>query len=655
MKKGKAIWRWVKNSVWAFPVILLLVFSVLTAFKISGSSVGMYHHLLYGDTKTDNSLLFGQPRSIRTDEWLVNTQMTLAQAEAGYPKINQNIGQGMDMSVIGDVPYREWSVAFKPQYWGFLVLPLEYAFALKWWLLLFLLIVSCYFLVLKLLPGKKHLAILLSLGFGLSPFLAWWYISATFATVFYGFFILILLLRIINNEQIPFVKNHKIVDVLHVAALGYILIAFALTMYPPFQMSAAMVVGIFFTGYLLKKLLNDKILIKELLSPLLKISAAGAIALVVVSMFFITRADTFAAINNTVYPGPRSKISAPLDPLFVFDSFLQPQLQQEPQGYNFLGNQSESANFILLLPFLLLPGFVVLIYKYRKDKTVDWLLLIIQLGAILLFVRAFAPALDPLYRLLPHSLPHERPLMAFGLIGFLQMILLIKALATTKVKYHFTIALYGLACFALLVWVGDVVRTAYPSFIQSWAHICWLALGFTLIPILLLYRKFIAAACLFLLFSFVSTWKINPLYQGIGFLKHGELSHAIQSVSKPSDTWVGVENAYIENIGLIYGRHSISGAHFYPSVDFWRQVAGPDYDFIYNRYAHVVFTANPTQTAPFVLSAADFVLVKLECSDFTAREIDFVASIAPLDLPCLQHQETVHYPKMSFYLYQVVK
>jgi len=615
----------------------------------------MYHHLFYGQTKTDSSLIYGQPRSIRTDEWLVNSQMTLAQDQAGYPRINNNIGSGMDMSVLGDVPYKEWSVAFKPQYWGFFVLPLEYAFALKWWFLLFMLIVSCYFFTLRLLNGKKVLSILLALGFGLSPFVAWWYISGTLACLFYGFLIMILLMRMINDEKIPRVTSRLATDVLHISALGYLLAAFALLMYPPFQISVALVVIIFSVGYLLKKTRGDKHTLKSLSPSLLKIAASGLIALTVVLAFVFTRADTFNTIQDTVYPGPRTKASTAIDPLFVFNAFLQPQLQREPEGYYFLGNQSESGNFILLLPLLVLPGFAILIYNYRKHRKVDWLLLTIQLGIVLLLIRAFAPGVDPLYKLFSNHLPHERPIMAFGLIGYLQILLIIRALRGTKVKHPIAIALYGLASFAFLMLIGNIIRTKYPLFIQSWKEIGFLALGFAAIPVLLLYRKFVIAASVLLAFTLLSTWKINPLYQGLGPLTNDQLSQTIQRVSKPQDTWVGVDSAYIENIGLVNNRHSISGVNFYPLMDYWRQVGGSTYDHIYNRYAHIVFTTNPEQTAPFALGAADFITVKLMCSDFITREVDYAVSVKPIELACAHHLETITHPAMSFYIYKIAK
>src|SRR5882724_2794072 len=86
------------NSIWLFPASLLAILVLLTVFKISGSSIGTYYSYFYGN-KPDPALLLNRPRPIRSDEWLVNTQMGLAQKNEGYPRTNYNIGNGEDMSL----------------------------------------------------------------------------------------------------------------------------------------------------------------------------------------------------------------------------------------------------------------------------------------------------------------------------------------------------------------------------------------------------------------------------------------------------------------------------------------------------------------------------------------------------------------------------
>ena len=262
------------RSVWLFPAILTVILIGLTAFRISGSSIGIYHEVFYGKQANDPNLLFGGPQPVRSDEWLVNTQLLLAQDANDYKRINENIGTSRDMSFNIDVPAKDWSAPFKPQNLVFFVLPFEYAFAFKWWVILYLLILGGYFLTLRLFPGKRLLASLAALGFGFSPFIFWWYLNGTISPLMYGFFIILIVMKILNGEPAAFLKK---LDVrysyaLYVLLLAYLLVCFGLVLYPPFQIPVAIAVASFLFGYLLQKYFEKKekkILIAQRLSVII--------------------------------------------------------------------------------------------------------------------------------------------------------------------------------------------------------------------------------------------------------------------------------------------------------------------------------------------------------------------------------------------------
>jgi hypothetical protein len=92
------------RSIWLFPAAATFILVALTIMQISGSSMGIYHTLFYGNSK-DSSLLANEPQGIRSDEWLLNTQMTVAQKNNNFKRINSNIGNGEDLSVLVDAPY----------------------------------------------------------------------------------------------------------------------------------------------------------------------------------------------------------------------------------------------------------------------------------------------------------------------------------------------------------------------------------------------------------------------------------------------------------------------------------------------------------------------------------------------------------------------
>ncbi len=231
-------------SVWFFPVILLLPLVLLTTFKISGSSIGVYHNYFYGTTR-DSSLLSGTPRLVRSDEWRVNTQMTIAQENNHYNRINHNIGDSQDMSVLPDEPYKEWSELFKPHNWAFLILPFEQAFAFKWWIMGYLVIISCYFFILTILPGRKLLAVLLSLALFFSAFLQWWYVISALGCVYYSLFLLTAFIYLIRSKTR---RQSLLLSLL----ISYLLVSFGLLLYPPFQIVCALAAATFGIGFLVQ-------------------------------------------------------------------------------------------------------------------------------------------------------------------------------------------------------------------------------------------------------------------------------------------------------------------------------------------------------------------------------------------------------------------
>lgn len=615
----------------------------------------MYHRFLYGNTVKDPNLLFGNPRAIRSDEWLVTTQMTVIQAVNGFPRFNDDFGNGRDMSVVADVPYKDWSIVFKPQNLIFFVLPLEYAFAFKWWLLLYLLIISSYFFISRLFPSQRRFAILTSLGIGLSPFVFWWYQTITIAPLFYGFFILLLIMKIVDQDDIPLFKKSWQANAFYTALLAYLLASFALVMYPPFQLPVALVVAIFSAGYLLQKRSDGKLPFKKLLTRFIPVAGGVLGAVAIVGLFLITRSDAIHKVNNTVYPGNRIIGSGGLNPLNVFDSFLMPLLQSSARAVHFFNNQSEASNFILLLPFLLLPGFVLLIYTYRKHRKIDWLLLGLQLGSLLLLARVFVPFGDLFYKLLfLHKVPNERLIIGLGFIGILHTLVFMKRLYEYKLRPHWLLTFgYGGVCFAALIAIGLQVADKHPLFINNPAVITMLAGMFSMLIVLTMVNRIVLAAAAVLIFSLVSVVRIHPLYRGLGALTDSQVIKKIQAVSQPEDTWVTADNIVFENFGLVSNRDSLSGVSYYPDVSFWRQLDQSQAEAVTNRYAHVTFSSDPALNEKIRLVQLDSFIVKLECSDFVRREVDFVLSTQLIQLGCVKPVDTVRYPQITLYLYEI--
>lgn len=646
------------HSVWFFPSILFLILAILTGLRINGSSVGVYDELFYGNGHKNDNLILNEPRRIRSDEWLVTTQLTIAQHAAGYPQVNTNIQTGKDMTIIGDAPFRGWSEIFRPENYTFLIMPLEYAFAFRWWLLLYLVIVGSYFLVLRFFSTKRLLAAIMGSAFGLSPFLFWWYGTGTFAALFYGIFAILIGWRVINDEPVRFLEKRPLIYsyAIYAVVLGYILTCFGMILYPPFQIPIAITVGLFWLGLWLNKYGGRSSIFLRRAWGRIGIMLTGVfIAGVLMLAFLHTRPAAIQAISQTVYPGHR-QVEGGGTPVFkIFATQLQPQLEDEGQAAHYYENASESSNFLLILPFLILPSFVVLWLEYRQNRRLNWPLLLMQAVALLFLANLFTPSLQPLYNLLfLDKVPHNRLFLAMGLVNLLQLLLVIRSIGQLKLtwsKLNWAAGLYGIISFSVLVWAGEFVRDRYPLFIKHQWLVFLYALMLAFSIYCLLSRKLYSGALMLLILSYISVHAIHPIYRGLTPAAFNPIYDAIDRVSTPDDTWVALDSIMYENFPAMAGRPSLSGVQPYPNVNFWRQVEGPQGDYIYNRYAHVVFASGLKQ--PLQLVQDDAFLVQFGCTPFVLNHIKFALSPAPLDLPCVELKDTVHYPRANFYLYKI--
>jgi hypothetical protein len=309
-----------------------------------------------------------------------------------------------------------------------------------------------------------------------------------------------------------------------------------------------------------------------------------------------------------------------------------------------------------LLPYLILPGIALTIYSWRRRGRPDWVFLAIQACAALFLANLFIPSMQSVYHLIAlDKVPHERLVMGMGFIGIIHMLYMIKLLTEVKIsssKLTRLAGAYSLGCLVITLLVGKYTHDHFPAFIGSWLLIIAAAILFCLIIHMLLIRRFVIAVGLLLVFAIISTFKIHPLYQGLGLAASNRVTSAMSAISKPEDTWVSLDQIYLENFGLLTDRDSLTGVQFYPDLHFWRQVEGPAGDPIYNRYAHVLFTANP-DFPPIQLMQPDSFIVQFSCSPFVMNHVKYVLSPHPLYYGCVDKAATVKYPAQTFYIYRV--
>lgn len=641
------------NSVWFFPIILLIPLVVFTTFKISGSSIGYIHTILYGDIQKDPDLIANEPEGIRSDEWLVNTQETIMQAKDNFPEFNKDVGNGQDMSTV-DVPYKNWSIIFKPHNLVFFVLPLENAFALKWWLMGYLLIVSCYFFVLSLLPNKKLIAASLALALFFSAFVQWWYAYGTLGTLYYSLFIATATLYLFRQKLLW----RKILLGL---IISYLLVCFVLVLYPPFQISCGLVLGTFLLGYFIQN--YSKMEKKEFLYNLLILFGSIVVSLGIVGSYILTRSNVINTINNTVYPGTRSIESGGTYGYHFMSSNLGYQFISNINTSKYLidgqhiSNQSEASNFLLLIPFLFIPAVYLLYYDRKKKQKMDWLLLLLSILFLILLLEAFVPAFTTLSKLfLLSKVGGSRVLIGIGLLNLIYLVLFIKNYSKNKFIYAKSKAIiYSLIVLAIELVVGFHAYLYDTGFIRL-RDVILFSIPIPLVIYLLIRKRFSAAILIYLLFSIFITYRVNPLYKGLSIVTDNSLSQAIQKYGDNNNkAWVS-EGGYLENIALDNGMKSVSATYVYPQFSMWDTIKGAN-KFVYDRYAHVGVEVvnNPNQQTQLNLLQTDsFAILTSSCSQYLkSKNVGFIVTPVVLTTGCVRLVDKLSYPFTTIYIYSV--
>lgn len=651
----KRFWR----SVWLFPVLAAVPLILACSLQISGSSIGVYNQMFNGGT-TDPSLITNQPRPIRSDEWIVTTQKTIAQYHNNYRAVNENIGNREDATLLADLPYKQWSMIFKPHNLGFFVLPFENAFALRWWLLSYLLLVSAYFFVITLLPGRRLLASLLSLGLLFSPFLHWWYTFGTFGSIYYALFGATAFIKLLHAKT-------WLSRLLWSTLFIYVSVGFALILYPPFQIPCLLVTGALCLGYLIDQVPFIKK--SNLRTSLLYLSGALTITVMVVGIFLFQKHNIINVVANTAYPGQRVIKSGGYNAEHLLSSNLSPLFQMNSRAaayaYPSIGatNQSESSNFILITPLLLIPIGYLMYRARRSGKRLEMTLILPLAMAVIFIAWLFTPGLDILGRLLLlDKVPHPRLLIGTGLLNFILLVLFVRLLNQSKItitRHHAVI--YSLLVLLFYILLDFHVMTQFPGFIGYRSAIVY-AIPLSVIVYCFLRKRVTLAALGLVLLGAVSVFHINPLYRSTTIITQSPIFKEIRAIGTNSNNkWVS-DNVNLENFPAMAGEPSLTGTYTYPQIGLWDKLNLTEKRDTYNRYAHVSFTFDrDPQTHPphFSQASPDSFNVYIEpCSEFLKENrVEFLITTVPFksdEANCAQEIKAVTYPLLTFYIYRLV-
>ena len=552
----------------ALPGLLAVVFLVLVALGITGSSTGSW----WADfgSGPDPALLAGTPRPIRSDEWLVQSSWVISQVQQGFPLLNGTFPGGMDATVQNDLPVWDWSTLFRPHLIGFLFLPLDQGMAVRWWLPGLSLIAAAYVLLVTLMPRRPFSAAALALVFFLSPLIQWWFLPTTIWPPTWAFLAMAAVVWSLRDPR-------WWVRLCFAAATGYLAVTMALGIYAPFIVPAVLVFGFFFLAVFCQQARSDRLGLRTAVARLIPLVVAGALAGLVLVLWVVTRSATITALLGTVYPGQRLESTGQL----TFDGLIAllagPFDQSLIAGAGgLLGpNSSEAATPLLFGSFLLIPLLYFTIRDWRAARYVHWTMIACIAATALVIAFLVIPGWDALAHLiLIDRTIVTRIRMALAILSLLSAALLIRRLDRDDGKLPWTISLLTAAVAAgslVLVWL-NLRASSDPGLVNS----TWWKVTTVLFvaAVLFLTRRWLApgVACL-LVVALVVGGTVNPWYRGVFDLNDTTIGAQVREINAAEPgTWIGMGGFAPTALLVQSGVQAYNGVQTYPPEPMWQQI-----------------------------------------------------------------------------------
>lgn len=650
------------------PALIGVLFALMVTLDLNGSSMAVL-----SSERPAEGLLWGTPRSIRSDEYQLRTPIALSATLQGFP----------DRPWIGLVrtdqtaaahggPTREWPTLFKPQDWGYLVLGASRGLAFSWWWSFAVCLAGCYALLFQL--TRRHLlSSALAIAATFTPYAAWW--SSPPPSLFLGYAALtgFFLLLAWSSES---TKRAAVFSLL-AAGAGTALI---LALYPPWQVSLAWVVVALCLGHAL----DSRFAIRRMLwtTALTTVAAAGTVL-----AWALQHRDAIEAVSATLYPGQRVTragtgslavlANAPLN--FWMTRAAGASMGTEGRGGHY-ANLSEAASSWFSLPLVTLAalsGLMILASRLinrgapssdhhrpaeaaQARATGTWTLIATSLVAILLLAWTLLPLPDWLGTIT--LLNRVQPTRTSLALGFVQIALIAVIATLPKHSRPFLLTWPWLVAAAL----GMAALTAWSAQELPWdaslANPIYVVISGLIIGGLLSWvagpRASTTGSIALAAVALASWAPVNPLQQGTAPLTQDPVTVELRALTG-ADTNPRVVvfgdfslTAKVRAAGL----QSVSGTTLYPDADLMEQLA-PGQEQLWNNYAQYRWVpAKPGSVAAITqLRGTVMELSIAACDPVLLTEVDpgWVLSDSELDDPCLRPASTVNAGGRQFWVYRV--
>lgn len=619
-----------------------LLFVILVANNINFSSLHCWTNIIPNADKS--GLIYGTPKTIRSDEWLGGATNFLSQYHNNLAHQNESYGPGNVETYIGVT--RHWTVLFKPAFLGLYFLDVEGGYSFYFVFKLITLLIAGVLFFKLFTKNNFWLSLLGTLALVFSSAVQWWFTVGLPEMIFAYLLVIISLIYLLYSRDI---KSLLIATLL----LCYSGTSFVLNIYPPYQVP----LGYFFLCTVLGFILQTKNY--DILNKLKKEKITGIIIVVVfialmVLLFYLATKDFFDAMANTKYPGARiNEVGGNGYTPALFSDFFSLYFTDinMPKTWP---NICEASSSIMLFPFLIL----MYIWYYIRTKKHDFIILFqslffimqtiwILVGFPLIIAKISLMSMSPEYR--------ADTMMAVCNILFIVIFIGRKIEKSSPKTIENIVAIAIL--FIFVYWATNYTAgTAGDFFSKKQITNTTLLIGLIVSLILLSNKnKYIGiGAMTIMLYMLWPNLKINPTVKGMAPLTNSPMAKAIQQIVKqdPEARWAGMGSIHLPNFLKANGAKVINGLSIAPDIKKFRLLdpSGIN-DSTYNRNGHfLMYSAiTPNDTITFKLVQSDLFYTQLDpCTEklksLNVKYVSFAYTPQPAEVRCMQLISTDGFP-----------
>lgn len=642
------ILRWtVPLRLLIFPIFVSIAFVTLVALNLNGSSIGV----MASPQQLSESLVAGQPRPIRADEWRIATPISISQARTGFPTDKWVGLTDTAMTVFNGGPSASYTEIFKPQDWGYFFLGPDRGLAFHWWLPFALCLIGFYVLFL-MFRAPLPVAIAGAVVGSFTPYTAWW--TAALPAVSIGAVVgaaicatLAIRARRMRNTA------------LWSLGIAYFAAMAVFVSYPAWTVALGWVL----LGMIAGQLIDWRVGWRRIGTMAGVVIVGSVLALI---PWFLANSAALKTIASTIYPGRRvaeaglETLADLLDaPLNIWYSTANPKFLPD-------SNLSEVSSPWIPLPIVLVAAIFAL-WLLRRDRRppevaatteasqppvqgqVDaqdpigrWTVLGTCAGTLLVLAWALLPLPKLVGTLTVLSVtPAERAQLAVG-FGALLLTVFCSSIASRRKTPMVWIVILAVAVAAtvattIMAATDAPIAGKHPGLGIVLINSLILGLGFAFVA---LGKRTAIAAVVLASYCFVSFALVNPLYQGIEPLSNGGVSLAAAAfASQNPDAKIALFGQ--DDAADVQVRASqaalISELTFYPDADLMNKLA-PGQEALWNNFVHYTWVADPgAATARIEPLGADSARIYINpCLPATRSiGITWFGSSTPLNIPCL--------------------